>query len=189
MTLSPMRFKNFVWPHNPRVFEIEFHRVVRSHKVPFGMYALQSMGRSNRVLRGEGEFVGPGAYGAFKKLAAVFCENSPGVLVHPVWQTVNAYFVELSLRQEPAEDFVSYAFEFWECYDGNSTVLTRVSPSESGVLLCADTPEEVWYTAVAGDCLWNIAAANDLTPDALIALNPQIKNPNLIYAGDRVRLS
>jgi nucleoid-associated protein YgaU len=182
-----MRFKSFVWPHNPKVFEIEFKRVVRSHKVPFGMYALQSMGRTNRVLRGEGEFVGPGAYGAFKKLATVFCENTPGVLVHPVWQTTSAYFVELTLRQEPAEDFVGYAFEFWECYDGCDAVLTRIS--QPGIPRAADSTGETWYTVAAGDCLWRIAAANDMTPDDLIALNPQIRNPNLIYAGDRVRLS
>jgi hypothetical protein len=184
-----MRFKSYVWPHNPKVFEIEFKRVVRSHKVPFGMYTLQSMGRTNRVLRGEGEFVGPDAYGEFNKLASVFCENTPGVLVHPVWQTTNAYFVELSLRQEPSADFVGYAFEFWECYDGGGAVLTRVSSPAGSVLLSADAEEEVWYTVVAGDCLWTIASTNGMTLDALVALNPQIKNPNLIYAGDRVRLS
>ncbi|NCB51065.1 MAG: LysM peptidoglycan-binding domain-containing protein [Clostridia bacterium] len=184
-----MRFKSYVWPHNPKVFEIEFLRVVRSHKVPFGMYSLQSMGRTNRVFRGEGEFVGPGAYDEFKKLASVFCDNTPGVLVHPVWQTVSAYFVELSLKQEPEADFVSYAFEFWECFDGNSAVLTKVSSPSGGSLLSKDASEETWYTVVAGDCLFSIAAANDLTLDALIALNPRIKNPNLIYAGDMIRLS
>lgn len=189
MTLSPMRFKSYVWPHNPKVFQIEFRRVVRSHKVPFGLYSLQSMGRTNRVLRGEGEFVGPGAYDEFKKLAAVFCENTPGMLTHPVWQTMSAYFVELSLRQEPAEDFVGYAFEFWECCEGTGAMLAQVSSPAGGASQSGGEPEETWYTVVAGDCLWTIAAAHDLTPDTLIALNPQIRNPNLIYAGDRVRLS
>ncbi|MFQ7855197.1 MAG: hypothetical protein ACLRIS_08780 [Flavonifractor plautii] len=44
--------------------------------------------------------MGEGAYGEFKKLATVFYAGGPGLLVHPVWQTSNAYFVELSLRQE-----------------------------------------------------------------------------------------
>lgn len=28
MLLSPMRFKNFVWPHNPRVYSIAFERIL-----------------------------------------------------------------------------------------------------------------------------------------------------------------
>ena len=26
MTLTPMRFKSFVWPHNPRVYSIDYER-------------------------------------------------------------------------------------------------------------------------------------------------------------------
>ena len=33
----------------------------------------------------------------------------------------SAYFVELSLRQEPRADYVGYSFAFWEGYDGHST--------------------------------------------------------------------
>lgn len=65
--------------------------------------------------------MGEGAYGEFKKLATVFYAGGPGLLVHPVWQTSNAYFVELSLRQEPRADYVGYSFAFWEGYDGHST--------------------------------------------------------------------
>ena len=68
-----------------------------ARKVPFGRYHLQDLGPAQRVMRGEGEFVGEGAYGEFKKLATVFYAGGPGLLVHPVWQTSNAYFVELSL--------------------------------------------------------------------------------------------
>ena len=67
MTLSPMRFKSYVWPHNPRTYEIEFRRGIVTHKVPFGAYTLQNLGRTNRVLRGEGEFCGAGAYEALAK--------------------------------------------------------------------------------------------------------------------------
>jgi prophage DNA circulation protein len=186
-----MRFKDFVWPHNPKTYTIEYRRTVRSHKVPFGVSALQDMGRTNRVLCGEGEFAGPGAYDTFKKLAAVFYENAPGMLVHPVWQMSKAYFVALSLKQEPAEDYVSYAFEFWECAEETGASLMKVSSpagSAAAAVSAAGTAAQ-WYTVVAGDCLWTIAARNGTTVEALIALNPQIKNPNLIYAGDSIRLN
>ena len=186
-----MRFKSYVWPHNPRACELEFRRIVRSHKVPFGAYALQDMGRTNRVLSGVGEFAGPGAYDEFKRLATVFYDNTPGILVHPVWQISRAYFVSLSLNQEPSENFVSYAFEFWECFDEYSAALTKLSSPSGGAAPANTTPtsEKKWYTVVSGDCLWNIAAKNGISLNALISLNPQIKNPNLIYAGHSIRIA
>ena len=87
MILSPMRFKNFVWPHNPRTYTITYERNIAVHKIPFGRHYLQSLGQTRRVLKGEGEFVGDEAYNTFKALANVFYEETPGVLVHPVWMT------------------------------------------------------------------------------------------------------
>ena len=96
-----MRFKNFVWPHNPRVYSIAFERKLATHKIPFGLHYLQSLGQTRRVLKGEGEFVGENAYELFKQLATVFYEETPGVLVHPVWMTTTAWFAGLELRQMP----------------------------------------------------------------------------------------
>lgn len=188
MTLSPMRFKSFVWPHNPAAYEIEFRRTVVRHKIPRGLYVLQDLGRTGRVMRGEGAFAGEDAYGTFKKLAAVFYENSPGLLVHPVWQTSQAWLTSLTLTQEPAADYVGYAFEFMECapaYDAGAvlsaaaTAIGRTAAAAAGKTL---------HTVRAGETLWAIAAENELTLAALIALNPQISNPNLIRAGDTVRI-
>ena len=118
MLLSPMRFKNFVWPHNPRVYSIAFERKLAAHKIPFGLHYLQSLGQTRRVLRGEGEFAGEDAYDTFKTLATVFYEETPGVLVHPVWMTTTAWFAALELRQAPRRDYVAYSFEFWEVEGG-----------------------------------------------------------------------
>ena len=109
MILSPMRFKNFVWPHNPRVYSIAFERKLAVHKIPFGRYRVQSLGQTRRVLRGQGEFAGERAYETFKALASIFYEETPGVLVHPVWMTTTAWFAGLELRQEPRRDYVAYS--------------------------------------------------------------------------------
>ena len=101
MELSPMQYKGFVWPHNPRTYSITYHRAVAVHKVPFGRYAMQDVGMSYRVMQGEGEFFGEDAYDTFRALASVFYENGPGTLLHPVWQSAQAYFVDLALAQEP----------------------------------------------------------------------------------------
>lgn len=44
----------------------------------------------------------------------------------------------------------------------------------------------VEYTVVKGDTLGKIARKNNLTLSELLALNPQIKNPNRIYPGQKI---
>ena len=48
--------------------------------------------------------------------------------------------------------------------------------------------EPVYYTVRKGDTLWAIAKGRGMTLAALIALNPQIRNPNRIYPGEKVRV-
>lgn len=191
MILSPMRFKDYVWPHNPRVYEIGYRRDLRAYRVPFGAYVLQNMGRQHRVLSGEGEFSGPGAYKEFQKLATVFYDAAPGVLVHPLWNTTNAWFAALSLRQEPTENYVAYSFEFWECFDGYASKLT-VKKQQTAETAAAHPAGEgsgaEYYTAVSGDCMWNIATSRGMTLAQLLALNPQVKNPNILMVGDVLRV-
>ena len=116
------------------------------------------------------------------------------MLVHPIWQTSNAYFVELSLTQQPRSDYVKYSFTFWEGYDGHNTGLMVSGGTESGQsgqtgTSSAPTGQEQWYTVVRGDTMWAIARRYGMSLSALVALNPQIKNPNLILVGQKVRVA
>ena len=190
MNLTPMRYKTFVWPHNPRVYSIEYKRKMAVNKVPFGRYYLQDLGITRRVMRGEGEFVGPEAYDQFKALATLFYENSPGILIHPLWQTANAYFVGLSLSQEPRADYVKYSFEFWECYDLYATEGTTVTHgSQSGSSMSqGNGGTAVWHTVVKGETLWGVAQRYGTTVAELLALNPDISNPNHISVGQKVQV-
>ena len=161
-------------------------------KVPFGRYVLQDLGPEQRIMEGEGEFVGENAYELFKQLATVFYSDGPGLLVHPVWQTSNAYFVELSLTQEPRADYVRYHFTFWESYDGHSTG-TKVTSTDTGSGgqegNSSASSQKQWYTVVRGDTMWGIARKYGMSLTALVTLNPQIKNPNLILVGQKVRVA
>jgi len=195
MILSPMRFKDYVWPHNPHSYSILFQRDVALHKVPLGAYTLQALGRSNRILRGEGEFAGDEAYDHFKRLATVFYGNSPGVLVHPVWQESLALFTRLSLQQEPTRHYVRYAFEFWECceeYAAQAVTLTAESESSGSpgnspsASTAARKKAGIHYVVAEGDSLWVIAQRNGLSLEQLLRLNPQIRNPNLISPGESI---
>lgn len=189
MQLSAMRYKEFIWPHNPRTYTIEYERNVAVNKVPFGRYHLQDLGPTRRVMRGEGEFVGADAYDQFKKLATVFYREGPGLLVHPVWQCANAYFVELSLKQEPRSDYVRYTFTFWESYDLYETALKTEYAAQTGESNAAVAGTGgVWHTVKRGESLWKIAWDYSVNLTDVITLNPQIKNPNQIFVGEKVRV-
>lgn len=194
MPLSKMRFKTFEWPHNPRVYSIQFERSMAVNQIPFGGYVLQELGQTRRVMRGEGEFVGEDAYTTFQKLASLFYERSAGTLVHPLWDTTTAWLVSLRLEQEPRADYVAYSFEFWEDRSGGSGALKQIaaaeqeSGAENSTAAVASSSSEVWHTVVKGECLWRIANDYGVSLTGVIALNPQIKNPNLIYVGQRVRV-
>ena len=177
-----MRFKNYTWPHNPEIYAVERRRRLAVHPVPYGGCVIQDLGRTYRVLRGEGVFAGPGAYQQFQQLAEVFQEEGAGLLVHPIWQTV---------EEEPLPDYVRYSFEFWEDWDGYRAGLTAVpgaaaSPEEPPQTETGDMEERC--TVRKGDTLWGIAQRHGVSLTALIAANPQIKNPNLIYPGDEVNI-
>lgn len=190
MLLSAMKYGDYTWPHNPRVYEIEYSRKIVSHKTPFGCYILQDMGREHRILRGKGEFSGEGAYDEFKRLACMFYLSEPQVLVHPVWQAARAWFVRLELKQEPREDFVSYEFEFWECFDEYETAAAPLAQETAErAESTAQRPEKKSYTLKYGDTLWGVARDSGLTLQELLALNPQIRNCNIYYSGDVVYLN
>ena len=191
MDLSPMRYKSYTWPHNPRVYSIDYQRKMAVHKTPFGLFQLQDLGRTNRIMEGEGEFVGEGAYAQFGQLAKVFYDGGPGLLIHPLWQAANAYFVSLRLEQEPRPDYVRYSFSFWEDDSWYTGLATRqTAQGQSGETSAGETAgsEAVYHRVVKGDTLWALAGQYGLSLAELIALNPQIKNPNLIRVGEEVRV-
>lgn len=194
MRLTPMRYKDYTWPHNPEVYTVERQRRLVVHQIPFGRCVIQDLGGMYRVLRGEGVFAGDGAYEQFQQLVAVFQEGGSGLLVHPVWQTERAWFASLEVTEEPLPDYVRYSFEFWEDwngYDGGLPEVTVAEDEPQGTLSdsTSNTNQETSvYIVRKGDTLWGIAKRYGVALTALIAANPQIKNPNLIYPGDRVNI-
>ena len=194
MRLTPMRYKDYTWPHNPEVYTVERQRRLVVHQIPFGRCVIQDLGGMYRVLHGEGVFAGEGAYEQFRQLAAVFQEGGAGLLVHPVWKTEQAWFASLQVVEEPLPDYVRYSFEFWEDWNGYQNGLTKVDVSENlsqkEELPTNNSAEQEWtvYTVRKGDTLWGIAKHYGVELTTLIAANPQIKNPNLIYPGNRVNI-
>ena len=194
MRLTPMRYKDYTWPHNPEVYTVERQRRLVVHQIPFGRCVIQDLGGMYRVLHGEGVFAGEGAYEQFRELAAVFQEGGAGLLVHPVWQTERAWFASLQVTEEPLPDYVHYSFEFWEDWSGYEGRLKELQVADkSGQDGAASDNTDAGramsvYIVRKGDTLWGIAKRYGVALTTLIASNPQIKNPNLIYPGDRVNI-
>lgn len=187
MNLAPMRYKNFTWPYNPEDCSVNWERKVLVHKVPFGTVLAQDVGLTVRTFRGEGTFTGTDAYRRFRKLEEVFRQEGAGLLTHPVWGTVRAWFCELELTEQPLPDYVRYRFTFRE--DGSTGKgFTKVTLEPSTASVAAPDAEAVYYTVRKGDTLWAIAKRYGVALSELIGRNPQIRNPNLIYPGDRVRI-
>lgn len=202
MNLSSMRFKDYIWPHNPRVYEASYDMEIAEHRIPFGAYTLQQMGRRHRVLRGEGEFAGSGAYAQFSRLAELFYDMTPGVLVHPLWTATRAYFAALRLRQEPAEDYVAYSFEFWECCDDYPSAITpaaaiRVTPetptaaAQTGTATGSAPAQSAAAVVVtkAGEAFWDAAKSLGKTVKELAEQNPDIRNINEVGEKTIIRVS
>ncbi len=134
-----------------------------------------------------------------RKLASVFYQEGPGMLIHPVWQSANVYFVGLALAQEPKQDYVRYTFTFWEDENRYRQKLVPVgqkkttgavskpaAPSSTGNGGAAAGTE--YHTVTQGETLWGIAQSRGMSLGELLVLNPQLKNPNRISAGQRLRV-
>lgn len=63
-----------------------------------------------------------------------------------------------------------------------------ITPTDTTTPTPDATPTNCTYTVVSGDNLTKIAAAQGCTLNELIALNPQIKNIDLIYPGDIINV-
>lgn len=121
------------------------------------------------------------------------------MLIHPVWQSANVYFVGLALAQEPKQDYVRYTFTFWEDENRYRQKLVPVgqkktpgavskpaAPSSAGNGGAAAGAE--YHTVTQGETLWGIAQSRGMSLGQLLVWNPQLKNPNRISAGQRLRV-
>lgn len=174
--LTTMQYKSFCWPNNPANYAISYRREAPVLKFPGGLYQIQDMGRTCRVMTGSGEFYGPKAYDTFKALAVVFYEQKPGVLIHPIWQCASVYFTKLQLLQEPRRDFVAYSFEFLETADAIPTVLQRVDTAARAHVLIVQP----------GQTVWSICRENNMTMGEFLKYNPTIANPAQLQPGQKV---
>lgn len=173
MNFDVMKFKNYVWPHNPSSIEVSVSRDLKDVMIPFYGAAIQDFGREKRVVSGYGQFFGADCFEQFNVLFSVFKQGGAGYLSLPGLDTFLAVFKRLELVGNSTPNVLNYSFEFWE----------DSRPSTATTELCDE-----FYTALEGDSLWSIAAKFDVPVETLLELNPSIKNPKQLAAGKKVKL-
>lgn len=62
------------------------------------------------------------------------------------------------------------------------------TPTPGPTISPTGTPSFFWYTVQQGDTLRSIADKFGTTWQAIMAINPEIENPNRIYVGQRIRI-
>ena len=105
----------------------------------------------------------------------------------------------LALAQEPKQDYVRYTWTFWEDENRYRQKLVPVgqkktpgavskpaAPSSAGNGGAAAGAE--YHTVTQGETLWGIAQSRGMTLGQLLVWNPQLKNPNRISVGERLRV-
>ena len=76
--MDKLKYKTFVWPHNPTVYKEEYLREPHYTKGDDGEYYFDAMGDEKLTITGTGAFFGDDAFVQFKKLAKLFKETTPG---------------------------------------------------------------------------------------------------------------
>ena len=173
MNFDVMKFKNYVWPHNPSSIEVSVNRDLKDVMIPFYGSAIQDFGREKRVVSGYGQFFGADCFEQFNVLFSVFKQGGAGYLSLPGLDAFLAVFKRLELVGNSTPNVLNYSFEFWE------DVVSPVGNSEL---------HDEFYTVLAGDSLWSIAAKFDVPVETLLELNPSIKNPKQLAVGKKVKL-
>lgn len=112
--MDKLVFKGFTWPENPEVFQVSELREPEYELTDAGVYTFTGLGQVQRVITGSGCFTGPSAYTNFKALAKLLEDGQAGKLIHPVWDEMTVFFLELTLIQEPRLNYVAYRFKFRE---------------------------------------------------------------------------
>lgn len=191
MSLSPLKFKNYTWPVNPATYKMIYEKNTAVHHYPYtNINEIEDLGMKPREVNGTGEFIGEGAYEEFGKLASIFYDTGPGLLVHPIWQIQQAVFTRLEPEQEPTPNYVKYSFAFIEHIPETKIVEVKkemvmpYSHEEKPTTLTKIESKE--HIVKKGECLSVIAKRYGTTWRAIAKKNPSIKNPNLIYPGQKL---
>lgn len=172
MILATMRFKGYTWHHNPKYLEINDEKTTNEMKIPYSAAVLQSLGRKSRTVKGVAELYGSDCLKQYDELYKIYLMGGGGMLSLPELSPFYAELVSLKMKAQTTPDVIEYSFVFKE-------------RMQDGI----KQTKEMFYTVKEnGENLWDIAYDFDTTVDELVRLNTQLKYPDELKKGERIRL-
>lgn len=207
-------YKNFEFPYNPARTSYTIDRTYIKHKYPqLAGTELEDLGVNACVISGEGAFVGKNAYHKWRQLLQQYKKKGVGTVSHPVFTDVTrGLMTSLTGSIEPMKDYISYSFEIIadsepsisdyisnyvnKVNDNNKTNSTKDKDSSKNKNTDTDndgTKGKLTHTVVRGECLSVICARyakkfNTTISWQKIAKYNNMKNPDLIYVGDKIKI-
>lgn len=163
--LDAMRYKDFVFPHNPTALTVSEEKNVRELKLPYAGSTLRDLGWLRRKVNGEAYFTGEDCWQNWQALRALYRRGGAGSLKLPGQEAFEAVFDGLKLLGAAGKDLVKYSFSFTE------------STAASG-------PRRV--TAQAGETLWDYAVSYERRIEDLVVANPDIRDMLALEEGQEV---
>lgn len=201
--LARITYKGFEFPYNPATTSYKIDRTYIKHKYPeLSGNELEDFGPNACVISGSGEFFGDNAYQNWRKLLKEFKKGEVGSVSHPIFTDVTrGLMTSLQATLEPREDYVRYAFEIIADTELSiNETLGKYISVVSGGSWANDSGEsggsnngELVHTVSSGECLSVICAKyaskfNTTISWKKIAEHNNMKNPNLIYPGDKIKI-
>ena len=207
--LPSIRYKDFKFPYNPATTSYKIDRSYIKHKYPeLSGTELEDFGPNACVITGEGEFFGPDAYANWRRLLKEFKTGGVGSVSHPIFTDITrGLMTSLQASMEPISDYIKYSFEivadtepsvnevlgkYISVISGTGKSGTSSSNGTGGSSGGA-TKGELVHTVVSGECL-SVICARYATKFGTtiswrkIATHNSMKNPNLIYPGDKIKI-
>lgn len=170
MILATMSFRGYKWQFNPVKLEIINSTRKHGYTVPMHRTCIETLSKNPVVYKGEGELFGEDCITKYRELEKLFLEGRKGVLSLPDMPSVYAWFTGLSLVGDTTENLLKYKFEFTE----------------------ADTSKgkntEQFHICKEGETLYDIAFDYGIKVERLVSLNPSVRRPDELTAGEKVML-
>lgn len=200
--LSKIVYKGFEFPYNPATTSYKIDRTFIKHKYPeLAGNELEDFGPNACVISGSGEFFGSNAYSNWRALLKEFKKKGVGQVSHPIFTDVTrGLMTSLHADVEPRPDYIKYSFEiiadtepFKKESDNIRIVSGSGSNSGSDSSSKSDNNGEFVHTVVSGECLSVICSRYAKKYGTTIAWKKiatynNMKNPNLIYPGDKIKI-
>lgn len=173
MKHASMRFCGYALHHNPKSIEVVDKRNLIELETPYEGSLLQDMGNGLKTVTGIGEFFGEDCMRQYQELLSLLQSGKSGLLSLSGYEPFFARLASLELTQPPAEDFLSYRFVF------------KVKNEAPANL----TNGAKYHTVKQNESLWDIAFRYGTAVETLLKENPQIRRPDSLKAGEKVKVN